>query len=271
MKLISALQNWYSDRHDQKLRKFENRCLDDIASSLPEQDRRVLARQRENLKGFTSSFPYSRELVVSGRDKDERFHDEEGHLRNGNGILARMEYSFPGASSVSVEVGVSDGLLDGFVMSRPLTWRERRDADCDLVSIQVYPPAPPLPPDIDVLMEHRAEVEAASDGLVSICGPASRELFCAIDRWSWHLGDVQSQYCLLQRATSDGMVYLRDISGHEDAAECTCAIPLLKWAAKHLDYLDQPEIDQIARAVALLPDPPGVTVTQLVDTSGESL
>ena len=46
---------------------------------------------------------------------------------------------------------------------------------------------------------------------------------------------------------------------------------LLKWAAKHLDYLDQPEIDQIARAVALLPDPPGVTVTQLVDTSGESL
>jgi len=263
MKFISTVQNWYSDWHDQKLRKFENRCLDDIASCLSEQDRRVLARQRENLRGFTSAFPFSRELVASGRDKDERFHDKDGRMRNGNGILARMEYRFPGAPSVSVEVGVSDGLLDGFVMSRRMTWRERREADCELVSIQVYPPAPPLPPDIDVLMAHRAAVEAASDGLVTICDSASSELLCAIDRWSWHLAYVQDQYCLLQDAKPQGMVRLHDLSARADAAECPCAIPLLKWATAHLDYIEQSEIDQIARAVALLPDTPGVTVTQL--------
>ncbi len=204
--------------------------------------------------------------MVFDCDLDERFHDADGRMRNGNGILARVEYGFHGAPSVSVEVGASKGQLAGFATNRRMTWRERREADCELVSIQVYPPPLPLPPDIDVLMAHRTEVEAASDGLVTICDPASRELFCAIDRWSWHLGEMHNQYCLLQRATPDGMVYLRDISGHEDSAECACAIPLLKWAAGHLDYLDQPEIDKIARTVALLPDPPGVTVTQLIET-----
>ena len=266
MKLISALQDWYSACYDEKLREFENRCLDDIAYRLSEQDRRVLSRQRKKINRVASSFPYSKELAVFDCELNECFHDEDGRMRNGNGILARMEYSFPGVPSVFVEVGVVNGQLDGFVMSRRMTWRERREADCELVSILLYPPAPPLPPDIDALMAHRAELKAASDGLITICDPAARELCCAIDRWSWHLGEIKSQYCLLQDATAEGKVRLHDYIGHEQPAECRCAIPLLKWAAAHLDYLDQPEIDKIARAVALLPDTSGAKVTPLVES-----
>ncbi len=77
---------------------------------------------------------------------------------------------------------------------------------------------------------------------------------------------MRNQYYLIQEMSHGGMVRLHDYSAHEHPAKCPCAIPLLKWAAAHLDYLDQPEIDKIARAVALLPDPPGVTVTPLLDT-----
>lgn len=264
MKLIAALQDWYSVYRDEKLRKFEKRCLDDIVSRLSEQDRRVLARQREKIKGvFRSPFPSCKDLKLFSSDLDEFFVDEAGCKRNG--ILARVEYDFPGASSVSVEVGVSLGVLDGFVMSRRMTWRERRDADCELGSIQLYPPAPPLPPDINVLMSHCAELEAASDGLVTISAPESRDLRSWENGWFLCLGEMQNQYYLIQDMTHGGKVRLHDYTAHEHPAECSCAIPLLKWAAEHLYYLDQPEIDKISHAVALLPDTPGVAVTPLDD------
>lgn len=264
MKLLSIVQNWYSDWHDLKLRKFENRCLDDISFHLPEQDRRILTRQREKIKGiFRSPFPCCKDLKLFDSDLDEHFVDEDGCKRNG--LLARMEYSFPGAPSVSVEVGVSLGVLDGFVTSRRMTWRERCKADCDLVSSQLCPPVPPLPPDIDIVMAHRAEVEAASDGLVTILDPASRDLRSWENGWFLCLGEMRNQYYLIQEMSHGGMVLLHDYSAHDHPAGCPCVIPLLKWAAAHLDYLDQPEVDKIARAVALLPDTPGVTVTPLED------
>lgn len=265
MKLIAALQDWYSACRDERLREFENRCLDDIASRLSEQDQRVLARQREKIKGvFRSPFPCSKELKLFSSDLDELFVDEDGWKRNG--LLARMEYGFPGASSVTVEFGVSLGVLDGFITSRLMTWRERCKADCVLISSQLYPPVPPLPPDIGVLMAHCAEVEATSDGLVTIRDPASRDLRSWENGWFLCLGEIQNQYYLIQDMTHGGKVRLHDYSAHEHPAECSCAIPLLKWAAEHLDYLDQPEIDKIAHAVALLPDPPGATVTPLVES-----
>lgn len=264
MKLLSIVQNWYSDWHDLKLRKFENRCLDDIAFHLPEQDRRILTRQREKVKGVDCPlFPRVKSLMLNGCDLDEHFTIEDGHMRNG--LLARLEYGFHGAPSALVEVGVSDGQLDGFVTSRRMTWRERCDADCELISIQVYPPAPSLPPDIDIVMAHRAEVEAASDGLVTILDPASRDLRSWENGWFLCLGEMRNQYYLIQEMSHGGMVLLHDYSAHEHPAGCPCVIPLLKWAAAHLDYLDQPEIDKIARAVALLPDTSGAKVTPLED------
>jgi hypothetical protein len=265
MKLISAFQDWYSAYRDEKLRKFENRCLDDIASRLSEQDRLVLARQREKIMGvFRSPFPSSKQLKLFGSDLDEFFVDESGRKRNG--LLARMEYGFPDAASVTVEFGVSLGVLDGFITGRRMTWRERCDADCELISIQVYPPAPSLPPDIDIVMAHRAEVEAASDGLVTILDPASRDLRSWENGWFLCLGEMRNQYYLIQEMSHGGMVLLHDYSAHDHPAGCPCVIPLLKWAAAHLDYLDQPEIDKITRAVALLPDPSGATVTTLSES-----
>ena len=265
MKMISALQDWYSAHRDEKLREFENRCLDDIASRLSEQDRRVLVRQREKVKGvYRSPFPCSKELKLFSSDLDELFVDEDGWKRNG--LLARMEYSFPGAPSVTVEFGVSLGVLDGFITSRLMTWRERRKADCELISSQLYPPVPPLPPDLGVLMSHRAELEKVSDGLLTISEPAARDLRSWENGWFLCLGEMQNQYYLIQDMTLGGKVRLHDYSAHEHPVECTCAIPLLKWAAAHHDYLDQPEIDKIARAVALLPDQPGAAVTPLVES-----
>ena len=265
MKLISALQDWYSAYRDEKLREFENRCLDDIASRLSERDRRVLAQQRGKIKGvYRSPFPCSKQLKLFGSDLDELFVDEAGRKRNE--LLARMEYVFPDAPSVTVEFGVSLGVLDGFITSRLMTWRERREAVCELISSQLYPPVPPLPPDFDALMSHRAEVEAASDGLLTISEPAARDLRSWENGWFLCLGEMQNQYYLIQDMTHGGKVRLHDYSAHEHPVECTCAIPLLKWAAAHLDYLDQPDIDKIARAVALLPDTSGAKVTPLAES-----
>lgn len=263
MKLISRLQDWYGAYHDKRLRKFESRCLDDIVSRLPEYDRRVLALQMRNVKGvFASPFPCTKILRVN-YDMAERFLDENGSRRNG--LLARMAYRFPGVPTVLIEAGLFDGMFVGFVSSRRMTWRERCEADCELFSAQLYPPEPSLPPDFDVLMAYRGEVDVASDGAVTIKDRMSRKLYCWGDRWSWFIGEVNNQYYLLQDNTSKGMVRLLDYSAHEYSAECPCVIPLLKWAAAHLDYLEQSDVDQIARAVAMLPDPPGVKVTPLVD------
>lgn len=263
MKLVSRLQDWYSAYHDKKLRKFESRCLDDIASMLPEHDRRVLTLQLGKVKGvYTTPFPCTK-ILWADYDMDERFLVENGRRRDG--LMARMEYRFPGVQSVSIEAGLFDGMFAGFVASRRMTWRERCEADCELISVQLYPPAPSLPPDFDVLMAHRGEVEVASGKAVTIMDRTPRKLYCWGDRWFWFLGEIQSQYYLLQDDTPEGMVRLLDFSAHEYSAECPCVIPLLKWAAAHLDYLDSPDIDEIARAVAQLPDPPGATVTPLID------
>lgn len=264
MKFVSALQNWYSTYHDKKLRKFENKCLDDIVPNLPEQDRDILIRQFENVKVAGLLLPFSKELVLFNHKLNDRLRNKDGSVFNG--ILAKLEYGFIGMQSVLVEVGVSDGLLAGFVMSRRMTWYERNEANCELISISMYPSVPPLPSDFDILIAHRAELWTASESAVTVNDSAPRGDFrLGFDRWSWFLGEINNQYYLLQDNTSKGMVRLLDYSAHEYSAECPCVIPLLKWAAAHLNYLEQSDVDQIVRAVALLPDPPGVKVTPLVD------
>ena len=256
--MACSIRDWFGSMFDNGVLPFERRVLEAAASQMTGEAKQVFQRQVELIKTVqVDPFKTCFSLIMSKKA------DECAKIETARGlILARVSGALDG-QPLTAEIGLFQGQLYAIVTNRPLSWGDRKRKSFLVEDVVLYPRIAPVPSDWEELNSQR---DALSKIEIEILKPEERWLHPWDSAWYLCLADIGSQYYILQRCDDKGELVLHDYIGHEQPAECRCAIPLLKWAAAHLDYLDQPEIDKIARAVAMLPDPPGVTVTPLLDT-----
>ena len=263
--MASSIRDWFGSMFDNGVLPFERRVLGAAASQMTGEAKQVFQRQVELIKKvlvdpFKTCFILSKKtcfgLIMSKKA------DECAKIETARGlILARVSGTLDG-QPLTAEIGLFQGQLRAIVTNRPLSWGDRKRKSFLAEDVVLYPRIAPVASEWEELIsKHDALLECE----IEVLRPDERWLHPWDRAWYLCLADIGSQYYILQRCDDKGELVLHDYIGHEQPAECRCAIPLLKWAAAHLDYLDQPEIDKIARAVALLPDTPGVTVTPLED------
>ena len=256
--MTCSIRDWFGSMFDNGVLPFERRVLEAAASQMTGEAKQVFQRQVELIKTVqVDPFKTCFSLIMSKKA------DACAKIETARGlIMARVSGALDG-QPLTAEIGLFQGQLYAIVTNRPLSWGDRKRKRFLVEDVVLYPRIAPVPSDWEELNSRR---DALSKIEIEILKPEERWLHPWDSAWYLCLADIGSQYYILQRCDDKGELVLHDYIGHEQPAECRCAIPLLKWAAAHLDYLDQPEIDKNARAVALLPDTFGAKVTPLVES-----